>query len=489
MLPELEAALRVVEQRCKDDLLYFVENHVHIEDKDAAEIVVPFDLWQAQKDALLSIHDHRLNIILKARQLGITWLSLSYAAYVMRFTPGSTVVAMSRTEEEAKELVRRLGVILGNMPMLVRERDYPCTVDSTTLTTTLRFANGKESVFKAFPSAVGASRSFTANLIILDEWAFQQHAREIWTSAYPTINRPTGGKVIGLSTIARGTLFEELWVNENNFNKIFLSWQADPRRTAEWYAETLKALGEAGVMAEYPATPEEALTIAGGAFFPEVKGHTHLTDWMPDVEYRRYISIDYGLDALAAIFYAVDAQGEVIVYREVYKHGLIVSEAAQALVEAIGDEKINAIYAPPDLWNRNRDTGRSTAELFAQSGLFLVQTSNDRIQGWLDVKEWLKPIEKRDEHTGEEKIVPRLRILNGAAPNLYRCLIRIQRDEHKPNDCANDPHELTHMPDSLRAFCAGRPAPVRIKPAPNPIIYDDPLELHKRSKPNGFFAF
>jgi phage terminase large subunit len=35
----------------------------------------------------------------------------------------------------------------------------------------------------------------------------------------------------------------------------------------------------------------------------------------------------------------------------------------------------------------------------------------------------------------------------------------IQKDEKKPNDAANEPHELTHLPDSLRAFCAGRPLP------------------------------
>ena len=486
MLPEIRAALKVVEDRCKADPVYFVERFCHIEDKDAAEIVVPFQLWQAQKDALLSIHDHRLNIILKARQLGITWLSLSYAAWVLRFTPGSTVVAMSRTEEEAKELVRRLCVILGNMPMLVRESDFPCTLEQTTLSASLCF-DGKRSVFKAFPASVGASRSFTANLVILDEWAFQQYAREIWTSAYPTINRPTGGKVIGLSTIKRGTLFEEIWTGDNGFNKIFLPWSADPRRTPEWYAETQKALGEAGVMAEYPATPEEALTIAGGAFFPEVRAHTHFIDYMPDIEYRRYISIDYGLDALAALFYAVDNQGNAIVYKEVYKSGLIVSEAAEAILSAMGDDKIHVIYAPPDLWNRNRDTGRSTAEIFAKSGLYLTKTSNDREQGWLDVKEWLKPIETRNEQTGETEIRPRLRLLRGATEDLYRCLIRIQRDEKRPNDCSKDPHELTHLPDSLRAFCAGRPAPLRVK-KDKPVCQYDPLDLYKPSRRTEFFS-
>ena len=33
---------------------------------------------------------------------------------------------------------------------------------------------------------------------------------------------------------------------------------------------------------------------------------------------------------------------------------------------------------------------------------------------------------------------------------------QIQHDERNPNDCANEPHELTHICDALRYFCVGR---------------------------------
>ena len=92
---------------CRTRPEYFVETYCHIEDKDVAEIVVPFHLWPAQRAALRAMHDNRLNIVLKARQLGVTWLALAYAAHVMITTPGATVIALSRTEEEAKELSRR----------------------------------------------------------------------------------------------------------------------------------------------------------------------------------------------------------------------------------------------------------------------------------------------------------------------------------------------------------------------------------------------
>ena len=475
---------------CKDHIEYFVDQYGHIEDKDSAEIIQPFRMWKEQREALRSMYDHRLNIVLKARQLGITWLALHVAAHMMITTRGSTVVALSKTEEDGKELIRRICMIFEQMPELVRREEwYGAKLESSTMSATIIFPNGLQSVIKAFPAAPGAGRSFTANLVILDEWAFQQYAREIWGAAFPTINRPSGGKVIGLSTIKRGSLFEEIWTTEGNgFNKIFIPWSADPRRDAKWYEQTKASIGEDLTLAEYPATPEEALTVPGGAFFPEVKDSIHLTDWMPDEPIQRYISIDYGLDALAAIWHAVDARGRDTVYREVYKSGLIVHDAAMAIIRACSGERIDAIYAPPDLWNRNRDTGRSTAEifdeLFYQYGMPpMTKTSNDRVQGWLDVKEWLRPVKETNEQTGEQKLTARMLILRGAAPNLLRCLKAIQKDEKRPNDAANEPHEMTHLPDSLRAFCAGRPLPAELPTA------DEEEYMPEERQIDNFFAW
>ena len=68
---------------CRDNILYFIEKYGHIEDKDAEELIQPFHLWDAQQEALLSLQSNRLNVILKARQLGFTWLVLHYAAMKM----------------------------------------------------------------------------------------------------------------------------------------------------------------------------------------------------------------------------------------------------------------------------------------------------------------------------------------------------------------------------------------------------------------------
>ena len=43
-------------------------------------------------------------------------------------------------------------------------------------------------------------------------------------------------------------------------------------------------------------------------------------------------------------------------------------------------------YAPPNFWNRRQDTGRSVADAFAEYGIPLVRAQNNRVQGWLNLR-------------------------------------------------------------------------------------------------------
>jgi phage terminase large subunit len=110
------------------------------------------------------------------------------------------------------------------------------------------------------------------------------------------------------------------------------------------------------------------------------------------------------------------------------------------------------------LWNRNRDTGKSTYEIFRDNGIILTKASNNRVSGWLAVKEWLKIRKKRNEQTGTLEEVSDLVIFNTCL-TLIEYLPQIQHDEKNPNDCANEPHELTHICDALRYFCVSRVSP------------------------------
>lgn len=238
-------------------------------------------------------------------------------------------------------------------------------------------------------------------------------------------------------------------------NKFMLTYDPD-------YIKRLDALPEK----ERKALKYGDWDIYDGMFFKEFKRSLHVIEpFEIPKEWNKYIALDYGLDMFAVIFVAIDTQGKAFIYNEIHKNNLIVSEACQTLKSYMRKDNFKCIYAPPDLWNRNRDTGKSTAELFFNGGVILEKASNDRVGGWLNVKEWLKPIKKRHEQTGEIIVDSNIKIFNNCL-NLIKCLPQLQHAEKNPNDCATEPHHITHITDALRYFCVSRPQPTRID---NPI--------------------
>lgn len=197
--------------------------------------------------------------------------------------------------------------------------------------------------------------------------------------------------------------------------------------------------------------------IFDGQYFTEFKREKHVVSpfSIPE-EWPRYFAMDYGLDMLAGYWIAVDFFGRAYVYREIYESGLIISLAAEKVRE-MTTEPIRAFYAPPDLWNKRQDTGKSAADIFAEHGVPLVKAKNDRVQGWYDLKEWLAV--RPDEQGGES---PGLMIFENCR-NLIRCLPAVVFSSRDPNDVATEPHELTHAPDALRYFVAGRPRAAEAK--------------------------
>ncbi len=193
--------------------------------------------------------------------------------------------------------------------------------------------------------------------------------------------------------------------------------------------------------------------VFSGQFFPEFDERRHVCEpFSLPSSAAHYCAVDYGLDMLAALFIAVLPDGHAYVYDEIYESDLIVSTAAAKIREKLPEGAI--VIAPSDLWSRSRDSGRSAAELFADSGVYFTKIVPDRVNGWLALKEWLMVTDG----------TPRLRIFRGCR-NLIRCLAQLMYDERRPNDAAVEPHELTHAPDALRYFASFRQAVPPAEPA------------------------
>ena len=185
-----------------------------------------------------------------------------------------------------------------------------------------------------------------------------------------------------------------------------------------------------------------------GQYFTEFSRDKHVIEpFEIPLGWRKFRTVDYGLDRLACLWIAVSPDGRFYVYREYCESDLPISEAARAITERTPkNEDVYATLAPPDLWSRSQETGRSKASLFSEFGVCFTKTSNDREAGWLSLKELLR---------GER---PRLQIFS-VCTEIIKCLPTLQIDKIRTSDCATEPHEITHAPDALRGFAIFYAAP------------------------------
>ena len=185
----------------------------------------------------------------------------------------------------------------------------------------------------------------------------------------------------------------------------------------------------------------------GGNYFPELSDAHIVEPFAIPSGWRRYRAFDYGLDMFACAWFAVDEAGRSWMYREFSAEGLVVHEAARAMLEhTLPSERIEVTFAPPDMWSRQKDSGRTMAEIFLECGVPIVRADNNRVQGHMMIKELLA---KRPDG------MPGLMFFSNCRETIDD-LRDIQADSVDPNDCAREPHDVTHRVDAVRYYCISR---------------------------------
>ena len=210
-----------------------------------------------------------------------------------------------------------------------------------------------------------------------------------------------------------------------------------------------------------------------GQYFEEFNRAIHVVEpFVIPEHWTKYRSIDYGLDKTAVIWYAVDQESNVYAYKELHESDLIISKASERIKEVNGKDKIRMTYSPPDLGARQKVDGVTVKETFRKNGIVLSDVSNKRVMGWLAVKEALKVYDVKNIHTGEVEKTSKLKIFSNCK-TLIKHISEIQRDESDPNDCATQPHEITHICDALRYYCVTRFGDYVSEEKPKHDKYDD----------------
>ncbi len=202
--------------------------------------------------------------------------------------------------------------------------------------------------------------------------------------------------------------------------------------------------------------------IFDGQYFTEFNTSAHVcTPFEIPHSWRKYRSIDYGLDRLVCLWIAISPDSKAYVYRELCESDLPIASAARKILDHTPlCEDIYATLAPPDLFSRAQETGKTKASIFSSQGVNFTKTSNDRETGWLAVKELLQ---QRQDGAG-------LTIFN-TCTELIKCLPALTRDKRRPTDCAKEPHDITHAPDALRGFAIFYARPAAAEPQKNKRIW------------------
>lgn len=189
--------------------------------------------------------------------------------------------------------------------------------------------------------------------------------------------------------------------------------------------------------------------VTEGAAFAEFEIDAHvISPFEIPIHWERVKGIDYGYASESAcIWAAIDpSDGTLIVYRELYRKGLTGVDLAQFITQLELQDPF-AVQGVLDTacWSRTGTTGPTVGETLQRAGHKLRRADKNRIQGKIQVHEYL-----RVQASGR----PKLQIFS-SCPNLIRELQSIPMDKSNPEDV--DTHAPDHAYDALRYLIMSRP--------------------------------
>ena len=189
--------------------------------------------------------------------------------------------------------------------------------------------------------------------------------------------------------------------------------------------------------------------VAEGAAFVEFDPEAHIVEpfYIP-VTWERVKGIDYGYASESCCLWgAVDrADGTLIIYRELYRKNLTGLDLGRIITEMEIEDPFSVQgVLDTAAWARTGTTGPTVGETLQQLGHKLRRADKNRIQGKIQIHEYL-----RVRNNGR----PQLQILN-TCPNLIRELQSIPLSKTKPEDV--DTNASDHAYDALRYLIMSRP--------------------------------
>ena len=234
-------------QRCMKDPLYFIQTYVRIVSLD--EGLVPFKMYDFQKEMVGTFHSNRFTICKLPRQSGKSTTIISYLLHYVLFNPTVNVAILANKAATARDLLGRLQLAYEHLPKWLQQGVMSWNKGS------LELENGSKIL--ASSTSASAVRGGSYNIIFLDEFAYvpANVAEQFFSSVYPTISSGKSTKVMIVSTPHGMNMFYKLWVDaeesRNSYVPIEVHWSEVPGRDEAWKAETIKNTSESQFNTEF----------------------------------------------------------------------------------------------------------------------------------------------------------------------------------------------------------------------------------------------
>ena len=233
--------------KCSEDPVYFVENYIKIVSLD--EGLVPFEMYDFQKNMLNRFHNNRFNIAKLPRQSGKSTTVVSYLLHYALFNSNVNVAILANKAATAREMLQRLQLSYENLPKWLQQGILQWNRGS------LELENGSKIL--AASTSASAVRGMSFNVIFLDEFAFIPNhiADQFFSSVYPTISSGKSTKVIIISTPHGMNMFYKLWHDaerqKNEYVATEVHWSEVPGRDAKWKEQTIRNTSEQQFKVEF----------------------------------------------------------------------------------------------------------------------------------------------------------------------------------------------------------------------------------------------
>ena len=234
-------------QKCMDEPIYFIQEYMKIVSLD--EGLVPFDMYDFQKNMVQTFHDNRFTICKLPRQSGKSTTIIAYLLHYVLFNQNVNIAILANKSSTARDILGRLQLGYENLPKWLQQGVVSWNKGS------LDLENGS-SILAASTSA-SAIRGGSYNIIFLDEFAYvpSSLAEEFFSSVYPTISSGKSTKVMIVSTPHGMNMFYKLWTDaqskKNDYVPIEVHWSEVPGRDEVWKEETIRNTSQSQFNSEF----------------------------------------------------------------------------------------------------------------------------------------------------------------------------------------------------------------------------------------------